>query len=181
MLEVLKKNPSGLRRLVQECRAGDEGGGRPVGRDGFYERLHAAGVVLAEEDAALLFRLAASAGGRGDGRVAAEDVARLALQAEERLAGGAKHSLFGFGTGHALLKNEGPLAKLRGSFGVDDPAMRALYLKVGGSAVGNPHRLRQLFHKYDADRDGRIGVSEMLRTLAIHNVSTLYLCFTRGD
>ena len=171
-LDVLKKNPSGLRRLVEHCRAADAEGGRAVAREAFGQRLLAAGLVLSEADAGALFRSATRAGGRNDGRVSAEDVAKLALMAEERASGGAaaKTPLLGFGTGHALLKSEGPLAKHRGSFGVDDPAMRAVYMKVGGSAVGNPHRLRQLFHKYDADRAGRIGVGEMLRTLAIHNV-----------
>ncbi len=104
------------------------------------------------------------------GGVARADDIIATLQAVRQLSEDAPSSLLGFGTGQKLSRPCGPAAKHKGSWGVDDPELQRIYWKVANSMVGNQHRLRQLFRKFDVDRSGDVSSSEFLSALLANQV-----------
>ena len=139
-------------------------GARAVREPEFKDALLNAGIVLNNDDATTLFRRAAK-----DGVVRSSDVMHT-LNQVRLLSEETPSSLLGFGTGERMFKPVGPMAKFKGSWGVEDPGLQKIYKKVANSSVGNPRRLRQLFRKFDMDRNGDVTSSEFLSALLANHV-----------
>ena len=156
----LQYNPEALKRMRRAV------GDRLVGEEEFQHIIKDAGMILSDTDTSKLFRRVCSA----DGRACLTNIEAVLTPLDEVVAPAQTESVLGFGTGSRLQKVSGRSAKFKGHFGQDDPLLRNIYEKVASSGMGNPQRLRQLFRKYDIDRNGSVSKDEFMSALLGHNI-----------
>ena len=156
----LQYNPDALKRVRRAL------GTRQVDEGEFHTIIKDAGIILSDRDTHLLFRRVSSR----DGKAGLEAVESVLKPLEHVVAPPECESVLGFGTGSKLQKTKGRTSKFKGSFGQEDPVLRGIYSKVSTSSMGNPNRLRQLFRKYDVDKNGLVSKDEFLSALLSHNV-----------